>query len=175
MNERLKRWVVIAMLLASSIVISVLESFIPMAVPDIKLGLANIIILIMLYEFKAYEAFMVDIIRVIVVALIKGTIASPIFFLSLAGALASFCIMLLFSRFQGFSIIIVSILGSIFHMAGQILSLMVIADIAEVMVAIPVLTLIAIATGLVTGIVGRIYLKRGITGRFINVNPVEFK
>ena len=174
-NDRLKRWVVIAMLSAMAVVISILEGFIPMAIPDIKLGLANIIILVMLYEFKPYEAFLVDVVRVLIVALINGTIASPIFFLSLFGMLASFSIMLLFSRFNGFSIIIVSILGAVFHMAGQLLSLMMLIDINDVIVAIPVLSLIAIATGLVTGIAARLYLKRGITAKYLDVNKVNFK
>ncbi len=174
-NEKLKRWLVIAMLTAMTVVISILEGFIPLVIPDIKLGLANIIILIMLYEFKPYEAFLVDMVRVLIVALIKGTIASPIFFLSLFGMLASFCIMLLFSRFKGFSIVIVSILGAVFHMAGQILSLMVLIDINEVVVAIPALSLIAIGSGLITGIAARVYLKRGITAKYLDVNTVDFK
>ena len=174
-SNRLKRWVAIAMLSAMAIVISILEGFIPMVIPDIKLGLANIIILIMLYEFKPYEAFLVDIARVLIVALIKGILISPIFFLSLFGMLASFLVMLLFSRLKGFSIILVSILGAVFHMAGQLLSLMMLIDINEVIVAIPVLSLIAIATGLVTGIASRLYLKRGITAKYLDVNTVEFK
>ncbi|MBO5542738.1 MAG: Gx transporter family protein, partial [Acholeplasmatales bacterium] len=83
----IKRISIIAMLLAMAIVVSVLESFIPMFIPGFKLGLANVIILIMLYEFKVGEAFSVQILRIVIVGLLRGTFLSPIFLMSLAGGL----------------------------------------------------------------------------------------
>ena len=175
MNRYLKRYLVILLLALIAIALSLIEGYIPMPIPEIKLGLANIVILIMLYEFKPYEAFIVDMLRVLVVALIKGTIATPMLYLSLFGSLAAFLIMLIFTSIKGFSIVLSSILGAVFHMAGQICSLMVIASIENAAVAIPILALIAIANGLIGGILARLYLKNGITSRLIDVNRVEFK
>ena len=95
-HRPLLRLSIIAMLLAVAIVLSYLESFIPIWIPGVKLGLANVIILIMLYEFKFYEAGIVDILRILVVALIRGTFMSPTFFMSLSGGILSYFVMLPF-------------------------------------------------------------------------------
>lgn len=58
--NRTKRVCVISMLLAMAIVLNIVESFIPVYIPGVKLGLANIVILIMLYEFQPGEALAVD-------------------------------------------------------------------------------------------------------------------
>ena len=100
-----KRLAIIAMLTAMAIVLSILESFIPMFIPGVKLGLANVIILIMLYEFKISEALIVDILRILVVAILRSTLLSPTFIMSLSGGVLSFVIMLIFSRIKVFSII----------------------------------------------------------------------
>ena len=84
-----KRWSIIAMLLAMAIILSIVESFIPIWIPGVKLGLANVIILIMLYEFKSTEAFLVQLLRIIIASLLRGTLFGPQFALSIAGGL--FC------------------------------------------------------------------------------------
>ncbi len=68
--SKVKRFTIIAMLLAIAIVLNVLESF-TIFIPGVKLGFANIIILIMLYEFKPAEALMVDILRILMVGLLR--------------------------------------------------------------------------------------------------------
>lgn len=69
--------VLIAMLTASAIVIGILESFIPsIGIPGIKLGLANIVIIVTLYELGVLEALFVNVIRVVVVALVRGSFLS---------------------------------------------------------------------------------------------------
>ena len=175
MNMHLKRWSIIIILCLISIGLSLIDGFIPMPIPEIKLGLANIIILIMLYEFKPYGVLIVDVVRVIVVAIIRGTITTPILALSIFGSLASFLIMLIFTSVKGFSVILVGVLGSVFQMAGEIVTLLVIADIKNAAVAIPILAGVSISLGLLFGILARIYLKSGIMSKFINVNRVEFK
>ena len=117
--SKVKRFTIIAMLLAIAIVLNVLESF-TIFIPGVKLGFANIIILIMLYEFKPAEALMVDILRIFMVGLLRGSFLSPTFFMALSGGLTSFIIMFLFSRIKIFSPVGVSVLGSISHATGQI-------------------------------------------------------
>ena len=96
----IKRYVYIASLLTMSIVLSMVEGLIPIPVPGVKLGLANIIILVMLYDFKTSEAFMVLIIRIILVGLLRGNIFQMPFFMSLCGGLTSFIIMRIFSKIK---------------------------------------------------------------------------
>lgn len=82
--------VLIGVLTASAIVIAILESFIPsIGIPGIKLGLANIVILITIYELGVMEAAFINILRVVIVAVVRGTLLSMGFFMSLTGAFLS--------------------------------------------------------------------------------------
>lgn len=169
-NKKLLRLMIIAMLLAMSIVLSYLESFIPVFIPGVKLGLANVIILIMLYEFKFYEAGIVDVIRILIVSFIRGTFLSPTFFMSLSGGILSFLVMLMASKVKIFSCIGVGILGSILHCFGQILVAIWLVGSDAVLYYLPFIGLLSLATGIFTGLISRSYLKRSITKRFIEKN-----
>lgn len=164
---KLKRLCVLAMLLAMAIVLSILESLIPMFIPGVKLGLANVIILIMLYEFKIYEAFIVDLVRILLVGLLRGTIFAPTFFMSLSGGMLSFVVMLIFSRLKFFKVVGVSTLGSISHCVGQIVVAMLILSTEAVIYYLPFIAILSILTGVVSGLIATTYLKRSITKKFI--------
>lgn len=168
MNKSLKRWIVVAMMMAIAIVLSYLESFIPVFIPGVKLGLANAIVLIMLYEFKYHEAFIVDLLRILLVSLIRGTFLEPSFMMSISGGMLSFLVMFIFTRFKFFSPIGVSVLSSIFHSIGQILMAIVILGTDKVIYYLPFIGLLSLLTGILSGLVVRTYLKRSITNRFIN-------
>lgn len=158
-----KRVSVLAMLLAMAIVLSIVESFIPVFIPGVKLGLANVIILIMLYEFKISEAFVVEVLRIVLVGLLRGTLLSPTFLMSLSGGLLSFFVMFLFSRIKLFSIIGVSVLGSVSHCGGQILVAMWIMSADAVVYYLPFIAVLSVLTGGVSGIIAKLYLRRSIT------------
>ena len=98
--SQLKRWSIIAMLLAMAIVLSIMESFIPVWIPGVKLGLANVIILIMLYEFKVGEAFLVQLLRILLASILRGTFLGPSFVMSISGGLFAFIIMLIFVKIK---------------------------------------------------------------------------
>lgn len=164
---RLKRYLIMAMLLAMAIVLSYVESFIPIFIPGVKLGLANVIILIMLYEFKWYESLLVNILRIVLVALIRSTLLTPTFFMSLSGGILSYAVMLGFSRIKFFDVIGVSVLGSISHCAGQIIVAIFLVSSVGIAYYLPFIALLSIATGVLSGIISKIYLKRSITKRFI--------
>ena len=176
MNHNLKRLTIISMLLAMAIVLNYLESFIPVFVPGVKLGLANVIILIMLYEFNWYEALAVDILRILIVSLIRGTILSPAFFMALSGGMLSYLIMLLFSRIKIFSKIGVSVLGSLSHATGQIVIAIILLDSFDLVYYLPFIAILSLGTGIISGIITSLYLKRSITNKFINIEdekPIE--
>ena len=176
MNHNLKRLTIISMLLAMAIVLNYLESFIPVFVPGVKLGLANVIILIMLYEFKWYEALAVDILRILIVSLIRGTILSPAFFMAISGGMLSYLIMLLFSRIKIFSKIGVSVLGSLSHATGQIVIAIILLDSFDLVYYLPFIAILSVGTGIISGIITSLYLKRSITNKFINIEdekPIE--
>ena len=151
-------------LTASAIVIAILESFIPsIGIPGIKLGLANIVILITLYELGVMEATFINIIRVLLVAIVRGTLLSMGFFMSLTGAFLSLAIMILFYlTIKKFSIIGVSVIGAIFHVVGQILVAMIYLDSAYILFYLPIIAISAIITGVIVGIVARLIIRTGV-------------
>ncbi len=169
MNKNLKRLIIISMLTAIAIVVSYLESLIPIFIPGVKLGLANVIILIMIYEFKFYEALLTDILRILLVALIRGTFLEPVFFMSLAGGLTSYFIMLGFSKITIFTALGVSALGSITHSMAQVLVAALLISSEAVLYYIPFIALLSILTGILSGLITDSYLRRSISSMFIDV------
>lgn len=154
----------IAVLTASTIVIAVLESFIPsIGIPGVKLGLANIMILVTLYELGVVEAISINLSRVLLVGIIRGTILTMGFFMSLVGAVFSLAIMILFYLLiKKFSIIGVSVIGSIFHVFGQILVAVVYLGTSAILYYLPVIGISAIITGVLVGITARLIINTGV-------------
>lgn len=146
----------IAILTSICVVISILESlftFIGDIVPGLKLGLANIVIIFTLYEYDFKTAFLVSIIRVLIVALLRTGFGINFFF-SLSGAVFSIIFMYIFKKTR-LSIIGVSIIGSVFHSIGQVLVGMLLLDNYNVIYYLPYLLLFSIPTGIVIGIISK--------------------
>lgn len=154
----------IGVLTASAIVIAIAESFIPSVfIPGIKLGLANIVILITLYELGILEATFINLIRVVIVSLVRGTFLSMGFLMSLTGAILSLGVMILFYLLiKKFSIIAVSVIGSLFHVTGQILIAMIYLDTVYILYYLPFIAIAAIITGVIVGIVAQLVIKTGV-------------
>ncbi len=165
--KNLKRICILSMLLAMAIVLNMVETLIPIFIPGVKLGLANIIILIMLYEFKPTEALIVNLLRIIIVGLIRSTLLSPTFLMSLTGGILSYLLMLLFSRGKIFSPIGVSVLGAVGHTVGQIVIANILLDTTAIVYYLPLKALLTVFTGVFSGILARAYLKRSITKQFL--------
>lgn len=161
---KVQKMALLGVLTAAAIVIAILESFIPsVGIPGVKLGLANIVILIILYELGILEAVIVNLLRVLVVSFVRGTFLSMGFLMSLTGAVMSLGIMILFYvLIKKFSIIGVSVIGSIFHVAGQILISMIYLGTAYIVLYLPVIAISAIITGVFVGITARLIIKTGV-------------
>lgn len=153
----LKKFTRLTMLLALSVVLNIIESFIPFvggSIPGLKLGLANIIVLLVLYLFSFKEALYISILRVILVGILRTGLFSMTFFFSLGGAILSVIVMYLVKKTK-LSIIGVSILGSIGHSVGQILIAIVLLKNIYILSYTPWLLLFSIPTGIFTGIVSK--------------------
>ena len=161
---KVQKMALLGVLTAGAIVLAILESFIPsVGIPGVKLGLANIVILIILYELGIVEAIVVNLLRVLVVGLIRGTFLSMGFLMSLTGAVLSLGIMILFYLLiKKFSIIGVSVIGSLFHVTGQILIAMLFLGTAYIFLYLPVIAVSAIITGVFVGIVAQLIIKTGV-------------
>ena len=161
---KVQKMALLGVLTAGAIVIAILESFIPsIGIPGVKLGLANIVILVILYELGIVEAIIVNLLRVIVVGLVRGTFLGMGFLMSLTGAVLSLGIMILFYLLiKKFSIIGVSVIGSIFHVTGQILIAMLYLGTAYIVLYLPVIAISAIITGVFVGIIAQLIIRTGI-------------
>lgn len=161
---KVQKIALLGVLTAAAIVIAILESFIPsVGIPGVKLGLANIVILIILYELGIVEAVIINLLRVLVVSLVRGTFLSMGFLMSLTGAVFSLGIMILFYLLiKKFSIIGVSVIGSIFHVTGQVLIAMIFLGSAYIFLYLPIIAISAIITGVFVGIIAQLIIRTGI-------------
>ena len=161
---KVQKMALLGVLTAAAIVIAILESFIPsVGIPGVKMGLANIVILIILYELGIWEAIVVNLLRVLVVSLVRGTFLSMGFLMSLTGCVLSLGIMILFYLLiKQFSIIGVSVIGSLFHVTGQVLIAMIFLGSAYIFLYLPVIALSAIITGVFVGIVAKLIIRTGV-------------
>lgn len=110
------------MFLALSVVLNIIESFIPIfsgVIPGFKLGLSNIVILLVVYIYGFKDALLISILKVLLVGILRTGLFSMSFFFSLGGAALSVFAMHLAKKINKLSIIGVSIIGAISHTLGQ--------------------------------------------------------
>lgn len=143
----------ISMLLSISIVLSLIESFIPIfsAIPGIKLGLANIVIVFAIYDLSFKDAVYISILRVIILGILRTGLFSINFFFSLVGALLSIFAMYI-AKSVKMSIVGVSICGAVFHSVGQIIVAILFLNNVNIIYYLPVLLVTSIFTGLLVGL-----------------------
>lgn len=146
-----------AIFVALALVFSYVEAMIPFnfGIPGIKLGIANLVIVIGLYLLKPHEVLIISVVRILLAGFMFGSGMSIIY--SLAGGLLSFAVMLLLKKIKGFSILGVSIAGGVSHNMGQLLMAVLIVQNIKIGYYAPVLLFAGAVTGTIIGIVsGRI-------------------
>ena len=155
-----KKIAYLAMCIAVAMVLSFVESQIPafVAIPGIKVGLANIAVIFALYKIGTKEAIIVSIIRVILVSLLFGNIMS--LWYSLAGAVVSLLGMVLMRKCKAFSHVAVSVTGGVLHNLGQIAMACIVLETDIIGYYAPFLVLSGTIAGIVTGIAAAILIKR---------------
>ncbi len=162
-----KRLITLSILLSMAIVLSIVESFIPsFTIPGAKLGLANIITIVVLNLYTEKDALLIVVLRIILVGLLRGTIGFPTFFLSLSGGFLAFLMMVTFKRLKVFSSISIGVMGSLGHSIGQIAAAIILLSTPQLVYYLPFIFLIAIPTGIFTGAVAQrftIISKRAMT------------
>lgn len=156
-----KKIINISMLLAISVVLSIVESFIPIfsgIMVGVKLGLANIIIIYVLYTYGFKDALYVTILRVILVGILRTGLFGITFTFSITGAILSVIMMALF-KLTKLSVIGVSIIGSISHVLGQIIIAIIILNLTNIMYYVPYLLIFSCITGFVIGMISKEIIK----------------
>ena len=155
-----KKLTVLALTIAVAMILSYLESMIPafVAIPGIKMGLANIAVVFALYKLGWKEAAGVSLLRVVLVSLLFGHLAS--FFYSIAGAVLSLLGMILLRKTGRFSEVAVSVTGGVLHNVGQIAMACILLETDVVRYYLPFLILSGTLAGVVIGVAAEILVRR---------------
>jgi heptaprenyl diphosphate synthase len=156
-----KKMALLSALTALSMVLNWLENlFFPWTIlpaPGVKLGLANVVFLVVLLLSGFGSALLLSILRVLVVGIFSGTVATVVFPLSLGGAVLSLVLMKAASLIWGekFSLMGLSVIGAVGHNLGQVAVLTLIPGLfpqwTVTYLLLPALILMAIPAGLITG------------------------
>ncbi len=161
MSNKTKRIAFLGIMTSVALVLSYLEAMLPpiyAAVPGIKAGLPNIVIILLLYRLSWKEAAVISLLRVFIVALLFGNAMTLAY--SLAGAILSLAVMASFKRLDLFSAVGVSILGGVAHNLGQILVAIVLLSSTLIGYYMIILTITGTLAGVFVGLVGSLLVKR---------------
>ena len=147
-------------MIALAFAFSYLESLIPFnfGIPGIKLGIANLVVIVALYTMNAKDALFISIIRILLSGLAFSGPFAMIY--SLIGGLLSFLVMFVAKKSNKFSPIGVSALGGTVHNFGQILVAAVVMRTYRIIYYFPILMIVGLVTGILNGIIADIIIKR---------------
>lgn len=155
MNNRIstKKIALCGVLTALAMIFSYIESVIPVPipVPGIKLGVANIAVITILYVLGVKEAIVINLLRIVLTSLLFGNVNSFLF--SISGAALSLAIMIIMKKLDFFSCIGVSVCGGVMHNIGQIIAAVFIMGSEAIVFYLPVLIVSGVFTGVVIGVV----------------------
>ena len=158
-NNKAKKIALFGMMVALAFTFSYFESLISFdfVVPGVKLGLANLVVVIALYIMKPGEAFAIAIIRIFLAGLTFGNVYSIAY--SLCGGILSFLVMYLVRK-TNLSVIGVSMLGGICHNIGQIIVAAIVMGTSRLAYYLPVLLVAGLITGLLLGVISKLVIER---------------
>ena len=160
-GSRTKRVATLGVIASLALLLSYVEFLLPplfVAVPGIKLGLPNVAILFVLYYSGVRDAIGVSFVRVIISAMLFGSVMTLAY--SAAGAALSLVVMATLKRLNILSPLGVSVAGAVAHNIGQTVVAVILLDTPQIAYYMVVLTLTGIVTGAFVGILGGLLLRR---------------
>ncbi len=161
MRNKTKKVALLGILTSVALILSYIEAILPpvwSAVPGIKMGLPNIVIIFLLYRFGVKEAAIVSFIRIFIVALLFGNVMTLAY--SCAGAFLSIVLMAIFKKTDAFSVVGTSIIGGVAHNLGQIIVAIFLFDTVQIGYYMAVLAVTGTIAGVFIGLAGAYLLKR---------------
>ena len=149
-----------ALLTALALIFSYIEFLVPLSlgIPGIKIGLANIVVVLALFSLGPGYALAVNLIRIALSALLFGNLFSAVY--ALCGALVSLAVMILLKKTDVFSITGVSMAGGAAHNIAQLAAAAAIAGTSKMFLYMPVLVLAGMAAGIFNGIVCSLVMRK---------------
>ena len=150
----------LALSVSLAMILSFVESQIPamVAIPGVKVGLANIVVVFALYKLGWKEAVVISLTRVFLVGLLFGNGISILY--SITGASVSFAAMVLLKQAKVFSTMAVSVVGGVLHNLGQIAMACVIMGTDVLRYYAPFLILSGTLAGIAIGVLAAIMIRR---------------
>lgn len=151
---------------ALALIFSYVETLIPVSfgIPGVKLGLANLIIVIALYKMPVKEVYLLSVTRILLAGFLFGNYFSILY--SLAGGLLSLTVMTFLKKKEGYSVFGVSVAGGVFHNIGQLFVAMAVVETFSVSYYVPVLLVAGVVTGFLIGFLAEQMLKRLVNIQF---------
>ena len=146
--------------IALAMILSYVETLIPIhfAVPGVKPGLANLAVIVALYLMSPVDAWVISMVRIVLVSFTFGNVAALMY--SLAGAVLSLSAMVLCQKKRWLTMTGGSIVGGVMHNIGQLLMAAVALESAAVFTYLPALLLAGVLAGALIGLLGGMLLKR---------------
>lgn len=148
--DEMLRWMRVGVLAALALMLGYLETFIPIPIPGVKLGLANVAILLSFLRLDARAAFFVMLVKVLAQGLLFGSPLTLAF--SLAGSLLAYCLMAALAKIPSMHPVMVSVCGAVAHTAGQMLVAAALLGTRLVWFAAPLLMASSIGAGALCGV-----------------------
>lgn len=147
------------LMVALAFIFSYVETLLPVVgIPGVKLGLANLVVLVTLVLLRPRDALAISVLRILLVGFTFGSPASMLY--SLAGGLVSLGVMILCRRTEKFSILGVSIAGGVSHNLAQLAVAAAVLRTPQIVWYLPVLLLSGVLTGALIGVVARLCLPK---------------
>ena len=174
MNNNLKKTIRLSALSAIALTIFIIEIQIPplVPIPGIKLGLANIITLIILSLYGIKEASAVLFIRIFLGSIFSGQMINLLY--SLSGGILCLVVMSTLMKLLGKkNLCFISITGAIAHNIGQITVSMIILETTSVLYYLPILLISGVITGAFTGIVSKLMVNNVVLKKLINEEMIH--
>lgn len=151
-----KRVATDGLFIALSLVVSYIEVMlpIPLGIPGVKIGLANAVIMVLLFFTTWQRALGISVLRIILVGFLFGNPMTIVY--SLAGGILSLFVMVLLKKIKGFSAVGISVGGGVAHNIGQLTVAVLLMENAKIYYYAPVLlvtgTIAGVAIGVLTGV-----------------------
>ncbi len=155
-----KRIALLGLMLALALILGYVERLIPfnIGIAGVKIGLANIIVLLLLKRFGIGYALTVNVLRITIVNLLFGSAVSLAF--SLFGGVLSTLAMYVAQKISGISETGISAIGGATHNLGQTIAAALLLSTPSVLRLLPILLIFGELSGVLCGVVAHVILKR---------------
>ena len=143
----------LGLLLAFALILSYVEVLIPFSfgIPGVKLGLANMAVLLTLYLFGYRDAFLLTVVKALLCGILFGNMTMILY--SLSGAMLSFLAMAVMVKSDRFHLFTVSSMGGVMHNVGQLLVAYFTVKTYSIFYYVPILILSGLIAGILIGII----------------------